>query len=50
VHIVYTWRRERIKHIVIDPGKLVLKEIKNGEWPAVPGYIPPVVKGDAKEL
>jgi predicted neuraminidase len=33
VHIVYTWRRERIKHVVIDPSKLVLKEIKNGQWP-----------------
>jgi predicted neuraminidase len=33
VHIVYTWRRERIKHVVIDPSKLVLKKIKNGQWP-----------------
>ena len=33
VHIVYTWRRERIKHVVIDPAKLELKEIKNGIWP-----------------
>lgn len=50
VHIVYTWRRERIKHVVIDPAKLVLKEIINGEWPKVEGYTPPVVKGDAKDL
>ena len=33
VHVVYTWRRERIKHVVIDPAKLVLKEIKKGVWP-----------------
>lgn len=33
VHFVYTWRRERIKHVVIDPSKLVLKKIKNGLWP-----------------
>lgn len=33
VHIVYTWRRERIKHIVVDPSKLILKEIKQGVWP-----------------
>ena len=33
VHVVYTWRRERIKHVVIDPSKLVLSEIKNGVWP-----------------
>lgn len=33
VHIVYTWRRQRIKYVKIDPSKLQLKEIKNGEWP-----------------
>lgn len=33
VHFVYTWRRERIKHVVADPSKLVLKKIKNGQWP-----------------
>jgi alpha-L-rhamnosidase len=35
VHIVYTWRRERIKYVKIDPSKLVWKEIKNGNWPGV---------------
>ena len=33
VHFVYTWRRERIKHVVADPSRMVLKEIKNGLWP-----------------
>lgn len=33
VHIVYTWRRQRIKYVKIDPSKLVMKEIKNGLWP-----------------
>ena len=33
VHIVYTWRRERIKHIVVDPAKLEQKEIVNKQWP-----------------
>ena len=33
IHFVYTWRRERIKHVVIDPSKLVLKKIVNGKWP-----------------
>jgi len=50
VHIVYTWRRQRIRHVVIDPKKLVLREIKDGEWPKVEGYTPPVVTGDAKDL
>lgn len=35
VHIVYTWRRERIKHVVIDPAKLELKEIVNKQWPGI---------------
>jgi alpha-L-rhamnosidase len=33
VHIVYTWRRERIKYVKIDPSKLVLKPIVNEQWP-----------------
>lgn len=50
VHVVYTWRRQRIKHVVIDPAKLDLKEIKNGEWPKVNGYTAPVATGDTKDL
>lgn len=50
VHFVYTWRRQRIKHVVVDPSKLKLVEIKNGEWPAVKGYTLPVVNGPVKDL
>lgn len=35
VHIVYTWRRERIKYIKVDPSKLELKPIVNEIWPGV---------------
>lgn len=33
VHITYTWKRERVKHVVVDPTKLTLKPIENGLWP-----------------
>jgi predicted neuraminidase len=34
VHITYTWRRERIKHVVIDPAKLKPVPMPDGNWPA----------------
>lgn len=33
VHVVYTWRRERVKHVIIDPSKLEGKPIVNEQWP-----------------
>jgi predicted neuraminidase len=33
VHITYTWKRQRIRHAVIDPSTLALRPIINGEWP-----------------
>jgi len=31
VHITYTWKRDRVKHVAIDPGKLVLGEMGKAE-------------------
>jgi predicted neuraminidase len=36
VHITYTWKRQRIKHVVIDPAKLEPHDIVDGVWPDVP--------------
>jgi predicted neuraminidase len=34
VHLTYTHQRTRIKHLVIDPEKLVLQPLEQGQWPA----------------
>ena len=34
VHTTYTWKRQRIKHVIIDPAKLALSPIVDGKWPA----------------
>ncbi len=33
VHITYTWKRQKIRHAVIDPAKLSPRPLVNGEWP-----------------
>ena len=33
VHVTYTWKRRRIRHVVIDPRKLTLRPIVDGAWP-----------------
>jgi len=33
VHITYTWKREKIRHAVIDPSQLQPKDIVDGKWP-----------------
>jgi len=33
VHITYTWKRRKVAHAVVDPARLSLKPIANGQWP-----------------
>lgn len=33
VHITYTWKRQRVKHVVLDPLRLVLRDMVDGQWP-----------------
>ncbi|OYW17254.1 MAG: sialidase [Planctomycetales bacterium 12-60-4] len=33
VQISYTWKRKRIRHVVLDPSKLTLRPIVEGKWP-----------------
>jgi predicted neuraminidase len=33
VHIVYTWKRQKIRHVAVDPGKFTLQDMPDGEWP-----------------
>ncbi len=33
VHLTYTYRRERIQHVVLDPAKIETRPIEFGVWP-----------------
>jgi predicted neuraminidase len=33
VHITYTWKRQRVRHVTVDPTKLALRPITEGKWP-----------------
>lgn len=34
VHITYTWKRQRVKHVVVDPQRLTAKDFDDGNWPS----------------
>jgi len=33
VHVTYTWKRKRVRHVVLNPAKLQLRPLVDGEWP-----------------
>lgn len=33
VHLTYTWKRTRVKHLVVDPARLVARPLVDGRWP-----------------
>lgn len=33
VHITWTWKRQRVRHQVLDPAKLATGEFSDGNWP-----------------
>jgi predicted neuraminidase len=33
VHVTYTWKRQRVKHVALDPKKLALRDMTDGKWP-----------------
>ncbi|RYF62786.1 MAG: sialidase, partial [Cytophagaceae bacterium] len=49
IHVIYTWRRQKIKHAVIDPKNLKLIPINDGVWPALTGYTAPVATEITKD-
>lgn len=34
IHVTYTWKRQLVKHVVIDPAKIKTRSYINGNWPS----------------
>ncbi|MBL9136550.1 MAG: exo-alpha-sialidase [Verrucomicrobiales bacterium] len=34
VHLIYTWNRRRLRHVVVDPSRLATRPIVDGQWPS----------------
>jgi len=35
VHITYTWKRQRVRHVVVDPARLTSVPMADGAWPRI---------------
>lgn len=33
VHLTYTWKRTRVRHVVVDPARIRPRPFRDGEWP-----------------
>lgn len=33
VHVTYTWKREKIRHVTLDPSKFQVRDMVDGRWP-----------------
>ena len=40
VHILYTWNRKKLRHVVVDPTKLVAVEMPDNKWPEAAADLP----------
>ncbi len=39
-HILYTWNRKKLRHVVVDPNKLEAVEMKDNKWPEATADLP----------
>jgi predicted neuraminidase len=33
IHLSYTWKRQKVKYVVLDPTRIVLRPMNKGQWP-----------------